>query len=308
MKKILCLTVFLSLLVLFPAYTLDLDPIPDGADIVVLFNNHSGLPFGDIINAIPLPLPVKEKIDEFINETGFNPLKDIFKIQIVVKKGETKADDLAAAVLTGSFNKEKIMNFLTQKLNVPFDEEKVGDLILIKSKDGKGGLAFIDQSKVVLGHPDAVKVALEARLGSYVSKEFDSLKAMVSDKAYFAALVGGKELLKKEIEKKRKHQTKRMEGPRPGVNPVGLWFEQYIFDGIEPLGVFLQVLDNKIEGKMLYARGENKNNVIQGSLEISDPKLSIENIFKELVKALPQLIKAPPSKPEGPFPRGWRRQ
>lgn len=295
-----------------PILALDLEPIPAGADLVLFVNNHSALPLGSLLDAAPLPPPVREKVNEFFAATGFNPLKDITRMQIMVKKGATKPEDHAGIVLTGSFNKDKILGFITSKIGQGVEEEKVGDQTLLKSKDGKGGLCFLDASHVVLGTLPAVRTFIEAKAGTNLSQDFESLKSLVSDKAYVALMIGGKEFLQKEMGKNRERRKERLERLHRGPNQIGNWLETYFSEGVEPQGVFAQILDSKAEVKLFYARGESKGNTIQGSVEINDPKLTIETLYKEFLKVVPTMTPPAPrergeGKPEGapPAKSGW---
>lgn len=300
-RKILSVGLLFFVLSFAPAFAIDLDPIPTGADIVLFVNNHSGLPLGNLLTAAPVPPMVREKIDEFFAATSFNPLKDVSRVQLMVKKGATKREDNAAFVLTGSFNRDKIVGFIKDKAGQGIEEEKLGDLTLYKSKDGKGGVCFLDNSKVVLGTLAAVKVFLDARAGTDVSKEYDELKPLLGDKAYAALMIGGKQFLKNEMAKNHEKRQARMERVGRPQNPIGKWLETYLTEGVEPQGIFAQLLENRIEAKVLYSRGEGKNNVIQGSVEIIDPKVTIEKMFGELLKILPELpVPAPKEKEKAP--------
>jgi hypothetical protein len=118
----------------------------------------------------------REKLDEFFAATAFNPLKDITRAQVMVKKGATKREDNAVIVLSGSLNKDKITGFIKKTLGEGLDEEKVGAFTLYQSKDGKGGLCFIDDAKVAFGTLAAVRVYLDART---VKSKPDSSTAVV---------------------------------------------------------------------------------------------------------------------------------
>ena len=277
-----------------PVFALDLEPIPAGADIVLLVNNHSALPLGTLLDVAPVPPPVRQKINEFLSATGFNPLKDVTRVQVMVKKGPSKPEDHAAIVLTGSFNKEKILQFLSTAAGPAIVEEKLGDLTLMKSKDGKGGLCFLDASHIVLGTLPAVKTFIEAKGGSNLSTDYDSLRTLVSDKAYVALMVGGKEVLKNEFAKNQERRQKRQETHGRRSDPGRDWFESYVLDTVEPTGIFAQILDNKAEVKVFYARGGTNTNSLQASLDIHDPVLTIEAVFQAFLKVLPTLVPTGP--------------
>lgn len=296
----------LLLLAAGPVLAVELEPIPVGADLVLFVNNHSGLPLGNLLDVAPVPAPVREKINEFFAATSFNPLKDISRVQVMVKKGATKPEDNVVIVLAGTFNRDKILDFLKSKVGQGIEEEKSGDLTLLKSKDGKGGLCFLDNTHVAFGTLAAVNVFIEAKSGTNLSTEFDGLKSLVGEKAYVALMVGGKGFLKKEMEKNHEKRKARREMMQRAPNPVGSWLEGYLTEGVNPQGVFAQILDNRIEGKILYGRGDSQGNSIQGSLEINDPKITISTLFAEFLKVLPTLpAPAEPSKPEAPAKTGW---
>jgi len=276
----------------------DLEPIPAGADLVVFVNNHSSLPLNTLLDVAPVPPPVRQKIDEFLAATEFNPLKNITRLQIMVKKGATKAEDHAAIVLSGTFNSEKILTFLNKAAGSAIEEEKIGALTLMKSKDGKGGLCFLDDTRAVLGTLPAVRTFIEAKGGANLSQDFDALKPLVSDKAYVALMVAGKEVLQKEFAKNQERRQKRNERRGRGSDKGREWFESYVFDGVQPSGVFAQVLDSKAEVKVLYARSGTATNSIQASVEINDPLLTIEAMFSAFVKVAPTLM------PSGPNDKG----
>ncbi|OGK10653.1 MAG: hypothetical protein A2W80_01825 [Candidatus Riflebacteria bacterium GWC2_50_8] len=307
-RKILSIALLFVALSFVPAFAVELEPIPAGANVVVFVNNHSGLPLGDLLKSAPIPPMAREKLDEFFAATAFNPLKDITRAQLMVKKGATKREDNAVVVLSGSFNKDKITGFIKKAIGEGIAEEKVGDLTLFQSKDGKGGLCFIDSTKVALGTLAAVRVYIDARTGSDLSKDYDELKKLLSDKAYAAVMVGGPDFLSGEMDKNRERRKARQEKMPRGPNPVGKWLEEYLAEGVEPQGVFAQLLDSKIEARFFYSRGESKNNVIQASVEVIDPKLTIEKMFGEFLKILPELPAPEPKKkdPEkAPGPNKW---
>ncbi|EKD83149.1 MAG: hypothetical protein ACD_39C00857G0001 [uncultured bacterium] len=307
-RKFLFAGLLFFVLSCLPAFAAELEPIPAGANIVVFVNNHAGLPLGDLLKTAPMPPMARQKLDEFFAATAFNPLKDITRAQLMVKKGATKREDNGVVVLSGSFNKDKIMGFIKNTLGQGLDEEKVGALTVYKSKDEKGGLCFIDDSRVALGTLAAVKVYVDARAGNDISKDFDELKALLSDKAYAAVMVGGREFLSEEMEKGREKRQARQERMPRGPNPVGKWLETYLSEGVEPQGVFAQLLDSKIEARFFYSRGDNKTNVIQASVEVIDPKLTIEKMFGEFLKILPELPAPEPKEKKeekAPSPNKW---
>lgn len=288
-RKFLLTALFIFVLSLLPAMAIDLEPIPNGADIVILVNNHSGLPLGDVLTAAPIPPMLKGKLDEFFTATSFNPLKDVSRVQLMVKKGATKRDDNAVAVLSGTFNKAKIMDFIKGKFGQGIEEENLGNLTLYSSKDGKGGLCFLDNSKVALGTLAAVKVFLEAKAGTDISKNFDSLKDLLTDKTYAAVMVGGKEFLQKEMQKSSEKREARREKRQRPQNPIGKMLESYLTEGVAPQGIFVQLLESKLEAKVFYDRSGSKSNFIHASIEIGDPKITVEKLFAELLKVLPEL-------------------
>lgn len=290
-----------SILFVMPAWSAELEPIPVGADIVVFVNNHSALPLGDLLKTAPLPPMARQKIDEFMTATAFNPLKDISRIQAMIKKGATKRDDNAVVVLSGTFNRDKIMSFIKEKTGKEIAEEKAGDMTIFRSNDGKAGLCFIDETKVAFGTLAALTVYLDARSGKEVSTEYDGFKQMLNDKAYAAVMVGGREFLKNEMEKGRQRRQERMEKFNRMPNPVAKWLDTYVSEGVEPQGIFAQVLNNRAEIKLLYNRGEVSGNNVQASIEINDPKLTIDKMFGELLKVIAELP-APQPKEDKPAP------
>ncbi len=282
---------------LVPAQAVDLEPIPAGADLVVFVNNHSGLPLGDLLKAAPIPPMAREKMDEFFAATAFNPLKDISRAQLMLKKGATKSEDHASIVLTGTFSKDKIMGFIKEKIGqAAFDEENIGNLTVYKSKDEKGGLCFIDATRVAFGTLPALRAYFDAREGKEISAEYSDLKPLVHDKAYAAVMIGGREFLKQEMDKNQGRRMDRMEKMGRGPNPVAKWLSEYLSEGVEPKGVFIQLLDSKVEAKLMYGRGDAKNNSIQASVEVVDPKIAISKMFGELIKVLPQMPVPEPGK------------
>lgn len=305
-KKILLSGLLLFVLFLNPAMAVELEPIPSGADIVLLVNNHSNLPLGELLKAAPLPPVARQNIDEFMTATSFNPLKDVSRVQAMIKKGATRREDNAVVVLSGSFNQEKIMGFIKEKLAKEISEEKCGELTIYKPNDGKGGLCFVNNSKVAFGNLAALKVYLEALTGKEVSQDYDHFKAMLGEQVYAAVMVGGKEYLKKEMEKHKERHQARIE--KRGPNPVAKWLEAYLSDGVEPQGIFVQLLNSKIEAKIIYNRADTKNNVIHGSFEINDPKINIDKMFGEFLKVISELpAPKPAEKPvqTPPTPGRW---
>lgn len=272
-----------------PAFAANLEPIPEGADIVVFVNNHANLPLGNLLSAGPLPPPVKQKIEEFFAATSFNPLKDITRVQLMVKKGASKREDNAVFVLSGTFNKDKIMAFIKDKLGQAVDEEKYGTATLYKAKDEKGGLCFLDNSKVALGTLPAVKTFIDAAAGKDLSDDYTALTPLVGEKAYAVLMIGGKEMLAKEMAKNAEKRAARREKMNRPAHPVAQWLENYLTEGTEPQGIFAQLLDNKFEVKVFYNRGDVKNNTAQASVEINDPKLTISKMFGELLTVLAEL-------------------
>jgi len=300
LRKILYTVLVFVVLSYVPVQAIDLEPIPAGADLVVFVNNHSGLALGDLLKAAPIPPIAREKIDEFFAATAFNPLKDISRAQLMLKKGATKREDHASVVLTGSFNKEKIMGFIKDKVGSEvFNEESVGRLTIYKSKDEKGGFCFIDASRLAFGTLPALRAYIDALDGKEISSEFNELKPHLSDKAYAAVMIGGREFLKKEMDKNKKRRLERMEKMGRGPNPAAEWLSEYITEGVEPQGVFIQLLDSKLEAKLMYSRGSAKNSV-QAMIEITDPKIAISKMFGEFVKILPQLPAPEPKKKPQP--------
>lgn len=290
LRKILYTVLAIAFLSSVPVQAVDLEPIPAGADLVVFVNNHSELALGDLLKAAPIPPVAREKIDEFFAATAFNPLKDISRVQLMLKKGATKREDHASIVLTGSFNQEKIMGFIKDKIGSEvFNEESVGRLTIHKSKDEKGGLCFIDASRVAFGTLPALRAYIDALDGKEISNEFNELKPQLNDKAYAAVMIGGREFLKKEMDKNKNRRLERMEKMGRGPNPVAEWLSEYVTEGVEPQGVFIQLLDSKLEAKLVYSRGDARNNSVQAMVEITDPKIAISKMFGEFVKILPQL-------------------
>lgn len=302
-RKIMLACVLFALVSGFPALALELEPIPAGANIVAFVNNHAGLPLGDLLTSAPIPDMAKQKLNEFMTATSFNPLKDIAKIQAMVKKGATKREDNAVIVLSGSFNKDKIMGFIKEKIGKEISKEKLGEYSVFKSPDGKGGLCFVDSGRVAFGTFAALSVYLEARGGKEISKDFDELLKNFDDKAYAGLMVGGAEYLKGEMTKRNERRQARMEKLGRGPNPVAAWLENYLSEGVEPQGVFAQVQNNRVEGKIFYNRADSKGLFVHAAVELNDPKLTIEKMFGEFVKALGTLPtpepgeKAPPKNP-----------
>ncbi len=298
-RKIMLACVLFALVSVFPGLALELEPIPAGADIVVFVNNHSGLPLGDLLTSAPLPEMAKQKIDEFIAATSFNPLKDISRIQAMIKKGATKREDNAVIVLSGAFNKEKIVGFIKEKTGKELSEEKLGEYNVFKSPDGKGGLCFVDSGRVAFGTFAALSVYLEARGGKELSKDFDELVKNFDDKAYAGLMVSGSEYLQQEIEKSRERRQARMERLGRGPNPVAAWLETYLNEGVEPQGIFAQLQNNRLEGKIFYNRADSKGLFAHAVFEVNDPKLTIEKMFGEFIKAL-GTMPAPEPKEKAP--------
>jgi len=292
MKKLSGILGFLLILVFAGAgFAVQFDPIPEGINIVVLVKNHSNLPLASLLEKAPLPKEAKDKIDALINETAFNPLRDVAQVQVMVKKAEERRNDEVVIVLTGKFDKEKIPAFL-KKINLPIDETKIGEQPYWVSKDGKGGLVIFDSEKAALGKPEAVKGFIETRAGKAPSAAFDSLKSMTNEKAYVTLLVGGAEFLKNEMAKnkeKRERRRKANDDMPHARNQVRTWLEDYLTGDVAPQGLFANILDDKIEAKLLYDRGESKGNFAHLLIEISDPKIKIDAIFQEFLKILPEL-------------------
>lgn len=302
---------FMALTLLFvlsslPVLALELEPIPEGADIVLVINNHSGLPLHNILAAAPIPEMAREKMNEFFSATSFNPFRDISRVQLMVKKGASKKEDNAVAVLSGSFNPAKLQDFIRNKLGQGVDEEKSGDMTIFTAKDGKVALCLIDSSKAAFGTPPALKVFLDARSGSGLSQEYTELKKLLHEKPYAALMIGGKEFLKKEMAKNRERRKARLERKAHG-NPVGKILEEYLTEGVEPVGVFAQLLDSRIEAKIFYDRNGSKNS-LNAMVDIIDPKITIDKLFNEILKAIPA-IPTPEAKPEKkeskPSGKGW---
>ncbi|HNX74942.1 MAG TPA: hypothetical protein PLM07_01095 [Candidatus Rifleibacterium sp.] len=298
-KKILFTCVLFSLAFFMPSLAAELEPIPSGANIVVFVNNHGGLPLGELLKAAPLPPMARQKIDEFMNATAFNPLKDIARIQAMIKKGASKREDNAVVVLTGAFNKDKIMGFIKEKTGKEIAEEKSGDMSIFKTPDSKAGLCFIDNSRVAFGTMAALNVYLEARNGKEISTDYDQFKKMLNDKAYVVVMVGGQEFLKNQMQKGRERRLARLEKMNRMPNPVAKWFDTYVNEGVEPQGIFAQVLNDRVEAKIFYNRGESQGNNLQASIEINDPMLTIEKMFGEFLKVVGQLP-APEPKEKAP--------
>lgn len=286
LRKFFCVAFVLAALSLLPVQAAELEVIPAGADLVLFVNNHSGLPLGDLLKSAPIPAFAREKMNEFFSATDFNPLENIKRAQLMLKKGAHKRDDHASIVLCGSFNKDKLLAFVKEKAGQALEEEKFGELVIYKGKDGKGGFCFIDNSKFAFGTLPALRAYFDARSGLAVSDEFNDLKSQLNDKAYVALMIGGRNFLKREMEKSRGRRRARMAKVAKGA--VAKWLENYITEGVEPTGVFAQLLENSVEARLFYSR-DGANNSIHASVEVVDPKIAISKLFGELVKVLPEL-------------------
>lgn len=283
-KKLLCL--FLVLLS-GTAFAINLDPIPAETNIVFVINNHSGLQLVKILEVAPIPAQARSKIDEAISATGFNPFRDITRIQGMVQKGETKPDDKGVVLLSGSFDEAKIVSFLEKAKGGKITKEKIGNLECYMAPNGKGAVCFLGADKVAIGSPEKLKAVIEGGPNA-ANPDFDFANGLLNEKAYVTLLVGDKAFLKAAMDKKRERRKKRAEGK--GRNKaVNEWAESYLSDGVEPVGAWAQLVETGIEFKLLYLRDGNQNS-ITGGLEINDPKIGIKVLFDEFLKAVPGII------------------
>lgn len=285
MRKVMLFCVLFLVFSAVSGSTMEMAPIPDGADIVIVVNNHSGLPLHDLLAVAPIPAPVRDKMQEFFSQTSFNPLKDIRHVQLMVKKGETKREDNAVFVLSGSFNQAKIMEFVKGKFGQGFAEEKVGSYNLLSSKDGKGGLCFLSDARVALGSLPAVRVFLDAAAGTGLSREYDELKGMAHEKAYVALMVGGRSFLATEMKKNSERRQARLERSQKPHAQMMKQMSEYIAGDATPKGIFAQLLENRLEARIMYER-DGAASSVQAEIEVKDARITVEKLFAEVLKAL----------------------
>jgi len=286
--RFLAVLFFLAVACVGPAFGLSLAPIPDGFNIVIVLHNHSGLPIADFTDKIPFPPPVKEKIDEFLSGTGFHPLRDITRIQIMAKKtrpGKGKPDE-GLVVITCKFPKAKIAEFIKSK-GIPLQESKLGSFDFWSGP--KGGICFLSDSKIAVGPESTLQKFIEALEGKNLSKDFDSIGNSINDKAYFTLLVGNKEYLKAEI----KRQGERREQRAGEQKPLAKFFNAYLTEGTEPILLQVHVLDSQAEFKGTYTR-DGKAFSFRALAECDDPKLALNNLLpafaEEALKNLPPRV------------------
>jgi len=88
----------------------------------------------------------------------------------------------------------------------------------------------------------------------------------------------------------RERRRKKLEATG-APHPVAQWLEKFLLDGSAPQSFFMEILDTKVEGRINYQRGEDKTPSVHFLLDVSDPKITIANLVKELLAALPELKK-----------------
>jgi hypothetical protein len=107
-------------------------------------------------------IQVEEGFTKFVAETGFDPRRDLAEI-VAASSGDSKIGGLIAG--RGFFNPVKIMA-AARAHGAAVASYRGVDVAAYTGGNGKGGFAFPDAQTVVLGDLDAVRAALDRRLGS----------------------------------------------------------------------------------------------------------------------------------------------
>lgn len=266
------------------SFALQLDPVPDGFNIILVAHNHSNIPLAEFMDKLPIPPQAKEKVDEFLKETSFHPLKDISRIQLMLKKTEAgkKRPESAVAVFTGNFPKEKITAYLTSK-KLPLQQSKLEEFELWKG-ERPGGLCFLSDAKVIAGDDAGLKAYVDAHKGKNLSDDFALIGNSIDDKAYVTLLVGNTDYLKAEMELRRKRMKEKSERKRPLNN----FLHGYIVGDVKPILFQAHLLDSCAEFQARYQR-ENKDYSVKGRIDFDDPKLALNNMVPEIFNEIARL-------------------
>jgi hypothetical protein len=134
----------------------------------------------------------KKAFDEFVKNTGFNPMENLKQV-VVFSSGKVdpkKPAQMAGAVISGNFNKAKILEAIKKDekagKEVEISKLKGFDAVVPKSKkDGWG--VFLDDSTVVVGAESGVNKVADIKAGKGKSvaarKEFFSIIKKMDTKA-----------------------------------------------------------------------------------------------------------------------------
>lgn len=273
---LLCCTVFLAV----PGFGLVLDPIPEGFQVIMVFNNHSSIPFSEMFEKLPIPELAMDNIGAVIDKIGFHPLKDLTRIQLMLKKtkpGRVKPESFLA-VMHGKIHGAKIIEFVKEK-GLPVEVKKLGNYDMLQNRKG-ASLCFISDSMAILARRGSdIEAFIAARDGKNASTDFASIKNKIDKNAYVTLLVGNTDFMMREMEHRREKMKKA--GKKNVRAKIGINFiHEYLHKDCEPVLFKAWVKENSSGFSTDYKRDGKEYN-FKGSFECNDPKTAVSKIVPE---------------------------
>lgn len=170
-----------------------------------------------------------QKYQEFIEQTGIDPQKDIYFLAAGIMKGTGEEEQEGVGVVNLKYDKDAILSLIKKKIEEEgqeLKEEPYENFTLYKmwSKDESGAFSFIDNSNVVVGNEAPVKAVLDVleKKRDNVFKN-EKLSALI-DKTNKDAMFWGAMLVPAEAMEKAASENPMM-GAMKEIESVALYFD-----------------------------------------------------------------------------------
>lgn len=102
-----------------------------------------------------------EKYQEFVEETGIDPKKDIYFIVVAITEGMEEKEQKGAAILNLKYDKETLLAKVKEEEGELIEEDYNGITIYSGENGDKKVGAFLDDYNIILGNEKAVKAAID---------------------------------------------------------------------------------------------------------------------------------------------------
>ncbi|NIM91780.1 MAG: DUF3352 domain-containing protein [Candidatus Aminicenantes bacterium] len=106
-----------------------------------------------------------EKYQEFIQETGIDPKKDIYFLAAGLTKGLEEKEQKGVVALNLKYDKEALLSKVKEEEGQPTEEDYNGITLYSWEDDEDRVGAFLDDSNIILGNQASVKAAIDTYQG-----------------------------------------------------------------------------------------------------------------------------------------------
>jgi len=106
-----------------------------------------------------------EKYQEFVEETGIDPKKDIYFLAAGLTKGLEEKEQKGVVALNLKYDKETLLSKVKEEEGQPREEDYNGITLYSWGDDEEKVGAFLDESNIILGNQASVKAAIDTFQG-----------------------------------------------------------------------------------------------------------------------------------------------